>query len=32
VDRRTSRLITGLGLVAILVVVAVVFLIRSYAG
>jgi hypothetical protein len=32
VDRRTSRLITGLGLVGILVIVAVVWLIRSYAG
>ena len=31
-DRRTSRLITGLGLVVILVIVAVVWLIRSYAG
>jgi hypothetical protein len=32
VDRRTSRLITGLGLAVILVVVAVVFIIKSYAG
>jgi len=31
VDRRTSRLITGLGLAGILIIVAVVFLIRSYA-
>ena len=31
-DRRTSRLITGLGLAVILVIVAVMFLIRSYAG
>ena len=31
-DRRTSRLITALGLALILVVVAVVYLIRSYAG
>ena len=30
-DRRTSRLITGLGLAVILVVVAIVFLTRSYA-
>jgi hypothetical protein len=32
VDRRTSRLITGLGLAVILVIVAVVFVIKSYAG
>ena len=31
-DRRTSRLITGLGLALILVIVAIVFVIRSYAG
>jgi len=32
VDRRTSRLITGLGLALILVVVAIVFFIKSYSG
>jgi hypothetical protein len=32
VDRKTSRLITGLGLAGILVIVAVAFLINSYAG
>jgi len=31
-DRRSSRLITGLGLAAIIVVVAVVFFITSYAS
>ncbi|CAN5247687.1 hypothetical protein BH09ACT5_BH09ACT5_07120 [soil metagenome] len=31
-DRRTSRLITALGLIVILVIVAVAFIIRSYAG
>ena len=31
-DRRTSRLITGLGLVVILLIVAVVFVINSYAS
>jgi len=32
VDRRTSRLITGIGLAGILIVVAVVYLASSYAG
>jgi hypothetical protein len=31
-DRRSSRLITGLGLALILVIVAVVWLVKSYAG
>jgi len=32
VDRKTSRLITGLGLGGILVLIAIAFLINSYAG
>jgi hypothetical protein len=32
VDRRTSRLITAIALVGLLVVVAVAFIIKSYAG
>jgi hypothetical protein len=31
-DRRTSRLITGLALVGILILVAVAFIFKSYAG
>lgn len=31
-DRRTSRLITGIGLAVILLVVAVAFILRSYPG
>lgn len=31
-DRRTSRLVTGLGLVLLIAVVAVVFVINSYSG
>jgi hypothetical protein len=32
VDRRTSRLVTGVALVGILIVIAVAFIITSYAG
>lgn len=31
-DRRTSRLVTGIGLAVILIVVAVAFIVKSYAG
>jgi len=32
VDRRTSRLVTGIALVGIILVIAVAFIIKSYSG